>query len=372
MKPTDQAENLNKIIALAASKLPLLKCKEYYALLSELGSPAAILGYRGALCAPLLVALESEEFRVRCEEEVLELQRRGIQILALGGDGYPALLSLIYQPPPVIYYRGSSEVFQSDKARIAMVGSRKADVFGCDLARSYAAYLASRGGVIVSGLALGVDAYSHRGALDSKREGSTIAVLGSGLDNLYPRQNERLAAQIIERGGAVVSQFAAHEKPFPSNFLDRNRVIAGLCKYTVVIQAPRRSGSLATARYALEEGREVLVVPGAVNDPRYEGSNLLIQQGANVVLNEKDLEECMPEGSSLQANEGKSAASEPLSEERRAIIELLRENVKLHYDQLSQSITSGGLAAEILSLELEGKVKRLPGNFLILSANGGH
>jgi len=194
-------------------------------------------------------------------------------------NGFPALLKEIHNPPPTISYRG--ELAALVRPCVAIVGTRRATGNGLAIARSFAKELAAAGATIVSGLALGVDTAAHRGALEGK--GKTVAVLGNGIDWVYPRQNAALAEEIIKTGGAVISEYPAGEPSYPANFLARNRIVSGLSLGVIVIEAPERSGSLVTANFALEQNREVFVVPGPVNSENYAGSHSLLRAGARVV-----------------------------------------------------------------------------------------
>ncbi len=198
---------------------------------------------------------------------------------------YPHLLLETAGHPAEIHVRG--ELPAQNELCIAIVGTRKATREGKALAYTCAEELAKRGFVIVSGLALGVDGAAHDGALAAN--GKTIAVLANGLDSIYPRQHEHLAELILENGGGIISEYPDDSPSFPSQFLERNRIVSGLCIATVVIEAPLRSGSISTARNAIEQGREVFVFPGAVNHTNYQGSHRLLRDGARLVTGYKDI-----------------------------------------------------------------------------------
>jgi|GEM_PF-4267676 len=202
---------------------------------------------------------------------------------------YPQLLIQSYAPPLVLFVRGE---LADNKARhapcLAMVGARKAQPRILAFVERIAEALAERDVVVVSGLAYGVDAAAHRGAL-AAQGGKTIAVLGTPLNRIYPAAHLGLAEQIVAQGGALISQFASCERTYPSNFLERNRIIAGMCSGTFVAQAGERSGSLATARFALEENRDVMALPGDAIDESFAGTNKLIQSGATLVTCAQDI-----------------------------------------------------------------------------------
>jgi DNA processing protein len=207
------------------------------------------------------------------------LNELGIKLLFPSDAAYPPLLREIPWPPHALYVLGEPPV--PTAVGIAVVGTRKATEDGRDLARRFAADIARAGHVVVSGLAFGIDAAAHAGCLDAG--GRTIAVLANGLDTVYPRTNERLARRILENGGAIVSEYPPGAPPLPYRFLERNRLVSGLANGIVIIEAPERSGSLATARFALEQNRDVFVVPGPAGHPNFKGSHDLIRAGAELV-----------------------------------------------------------------------------------------
>lgn len=211
---------------------------------------------------------------------------------------FPFLLKEIPDPPRKIFVLGNLPGQESIK--IALVGTRKATEAGKTVAKEIARELASLGIVIVSGLAMGIDTAAHEGALESN--GLTIAVLANGLDKIYPAQNENLAKNIILSNGALITEYPENTPSFPSQFLERNRIISGLCHAVIIIEAPERSGSLATARFAAEQGREVLVFPGPINNENYKGSHKLIRDGARLVASFKDILEDLNIGTSNVPN----------------------------------------------------------------------
>ncbi len=208
-----------------------------------------------------------------------------INTVSLGDETYPLLLRETKGAPIKMFYRG---ILPSAKEpTIAIVGTRKATEEGKIVASKISEELSREGFTVISGLAMGIDSAAHLGALKTK--GKTIAVLANGLKSVYPALNERLASDILENGGSLISEYQPEEPPYQSRFLERNRIIAGLSVATVVIEAPIKSGALTTARFAAEEGRDVFVVPGRVRDKNYEGSHLLIRNGARLVSSSKDI-----------------------------------------------------------------------------------
>lgn len=213
--------------------------------------------------------------------------------IAFNDSGFPFLLKQIQNPPEQLFILGeipgnpSQENPNDEQIKIAIVGTRKATTTGKILARNLAKNLSKHGIIIVSGLAMGIDTAAHEGCLESK--GKTIAVLANGLNKIYPAQNENLAKKIISTGGALISEYPIGTPSLPHQFLERNRIVSGLCTATIVIEAPERSGSLATARNALEQGREVFVIPGPADHPNYKGSHQLIRDGARLITSVKDI-----------------------------------------------------------------------------------
>lgn len=240
-------------------------------LLEHFGSAAGIIK-AGA------IAVREVDFR----REMSRSEKQGIKIITMLDEGYPALLKQIYDPPLVLYVMGD---LQFDTA-VGIVGSRRASFYGLSSAQRLAAGLAASGITVISGLARGVDTAAHRGALGSK--GNTIAVLGSGLNNIYPPENEELAYSIAG-SGAVISEFPLDTGPFPHNFPRRNRIISGLSMGIVVVEAAENSGALITADFALEQGREVFALPGEANSSTSYGTNNLIKQGAKLVTDVEDI-----------------------------------------------------------------------------------
>jgi len=213
---------------------------------------------------------------------------KSIRKITPENPAYPFLLKQISDPPKQLYVLGNlPEDSPAASPRLAIVGTRKATPNGCLLAKTIAKELTEAGCTIVSGLAMGIDTAAHEGVVAAK--GKTIAVLGNGLNKIYPSQNKNLAEKILELGGAIISEYAPDEPAFPSNFLARNRIVSGLCIGTIVIEAPERSGSLVTARLALEQNREVFMIPGPANHQNYSGSHRLIREGARLAVSAEEI-----------------------------------------------------------------------------------
>ncbi|MGH7398241.1 MAG: DNA-processing protein DprA [Candidatus Rokuibacteriota bacterium] len=272
---------------------------------------------------------------------------------------YPALLREVPAAPERLHVRG--RLVDADALAVAVVGSRRATSYGLDVADLLAADLAARGVTIVSGLARGIDSAAHRGAL--RVGGRTIAVLGSGLDVIYPPEHRRLAAEIVERG-ALVSQFEPGMPPLPQNFPARNQVIAAMSLAVVVVEAAERSGSLITARLAAELGREVLAVPGRITAPESRGANRLIQDGAAVATGWEDVVAVLPERwkACLRDAPAPAAPAAPAPPEAHHVLGLLGEDpVDIDHVIEGSGLSAGRVSAALLELELEGRVRQIEG-----------
>lgn len=258
--------------------------------------------------------LEAVKGAIDVDESFRELETRGVRLILQSDAEYPPLLREIAHPPFGIYIRGTLP--PTNTTSCAIVGTRKATEDGREIARAFAQALTRKGIVITSGLALGIDSEAHRGCLEE--HGATVAVLASGLDSIYPKYHTRLAEEIVSSGGALVSEYPLHSPTYPSRFLERNRIVSGLSRGTLVIEAPSRSGSLATARFALDQNRDVFVVPGSIAHINFRGSHELIRKGATLTTEpEQILEEW---GMSDSAN----STAQFASEEEKRIMEFLQ------------------------------------------------
>lgn len=286
-------------------------------------------------------------------------ERAGARLLLVEDDEYPAQLRVIPSPPSFLMVQGALRV--EDALALAIVGSRHATPYGMQVAERLASDLAARGVTIVSGLARGIDTAAHRGALSAG--GRTIAVLGSGVDVVYPAENRKLLSRVRECG-AVVSQFPMGTAALAGHFPIRNRTIAGLAVGTIVVEAAERSGALITAGYAGELGREVFAVPGAVTSEMSRGTHRLIQDGATLVQGWEDVVAELPETWRSCLREpvvARASAPAPEGDEGRLLHLLGGEPV--HIDQLIErsGVSSGRTAGLLLMLELKGWVRQLPG-----------
>lgn len=287
-------------------------------------------------------------------------------ILTLADPRYPALLAEIGDPPPLLFVRGSIEALANPQ--LAMVGSRNPSPLGRESAEAFARHLARAGLGICSGLALGIDAASHEGCLAGG--GQTVAVSGTGLDRVYPARHRDLAHAIVEHGGALVSEFAPDTPPLPGNFPKRNRIISGLSLGTLVVEAALRSGSLITARSALEQGREVFAIPGSIHNPLARGCHRLIREGAKLVETAGDiLEELAPQLRGLLAAAHEVQASAPTEAVLDAEYRQLLAYVGYEPTSVDTLVARSGLTAEAVSsmlllLELEDYVASTDGGYL--------
>lgn len=275
---------------------------------------------------------------------------RSARRIARRDESYPSLLAAIHDPPPRLYLRGEGGAVD-DLARpaVALVGARACSAYGRSVARSLARELAAAGLVVVSGLARGIDGEAHRGALDAG--GTTVAVLGCGVDRDYPAAHAELARRIAA-SGLVVSEYEPGVEPAPWRFPARNRIIAGLCRATVVVEARERSGALITADFALEEGRDVFAVPGEITSALSAGTNALLRLGATPATCAADILE-------LYGLETASVAPRALGEEAEAVLARLADGA-LTADELVRvaGIDSGRAAAALTELELAGRVSQ--------------
>ncbi len=219
------------------------------------------------------------------------MEKNNIDIISINDENYPQILKKIYDPPISIYIKGNKSIL--NEKSVAIVGCRQASDYGKSAAKYFAYNLSKNQVNIVSGLAKGVDSYAHIGSICAystrEKSGKTIAVIGNGLDTVYPKENEYLAKEIIKKGGAIISEYPLGTKPEKINFPARNRIISGMCNSLIVIEAKKKSGTLITVDFALEQGREVYVVPGNIDSYNSVGTNELIKQGANVATNYKDI-----------------------------------------------------------------------------------
>src|SRR5579863_7948911 len=358
---------------LALALTPGLGARMAGKLLKEFGSPEAIFDASlTALEAQRLPAAVAQEIHDRrplslAAKELAQVQALGCRLLTWDEPEYPARLREIYDPPPLLYVLGDVELLS--RHLISIVGSRRPTPYGNQIAERLSRDLADRGLVVTSGLARGIDACAHRGALSSAT-GKTIGVLGCGIDVVYPKENKKIFAEIQQRG-AIVSEFPLGTFPAPQNFPIRNRLIAGMALGVVVVEGAQYSGSLITARLAMEFGREVYGVPGNVTQPSSFGPNSLIKQGAKLVTGWEDVVEELPTSvraelmpvENATSEERASLVEESLAPTVRPLYALLSMDEARHVDVLVErsGLTSSEVLAALFDLELKTVVRQLPG-----------
>ncbi|WP_049723007.1 DNA-processing protein DprA [Gilvimarinus polysaccharolyticus] len=353
-------------------RLPGLGSTTYTRLYQHFGSASAIYSAKAAAlrpwldpaCVQLLQTLRDNPQHewhqaVTAELEWLAAQPE-VHPVIWGSADYPRLLAQVASAPAILYVRGALDVLELPQ--LAIVGSRNPSAAGRTNAHDFAQYLAAGGFAITSGLALGIDACAHRGALDAG--GVTIAVLGTGIDRVYPARHRDLAAEIVNNGGAVVSEFPLGTGSVANNFPRRNRIISGLSLGTLVAEAAVKSGSLITARYALEQEREVFAIPGSIHNPMAKGCHELIKRGAKLVESAADIVEELGGALAFKSQQVTPSQTPPtLADADQQLLELLGYD-PVTLDTLCQrsGTEPGVLAVQLMTLELEG----------LITQNGSH
>jgi len=316
-------------------------------------------------CTPgIIKAITDKATRKELPRMMKNIAENDIDVMTIKDSSYPEELKNIPDPPVVLYYRGK---LVKEEIRIAVVGSRRATFYGLDMAKRLSAELAQKGVTVVSGMARGIDSEAHKGALEAG--GRTIAVFGCGVDITYPPENVRLKEQIV-KSGAVISEYLPGTPPVPINFPARNRIISGLSRGVVVVEAGEKSGSLITADFALEQGRDVFAIPGNIDSKNSRGTNRLIKDGAKIVTNADDImEELRIEYKNQNIIENKdNLKTRLLDANERTIAQRLAKGVA-HIDVIARDCgIDVQLAASILfMLELGGFVEQLPGKYYKLA-----
>ncbi len=358
---------------LALALTPGLGARTAGKLLREFGSPDAIFSASltaleaQRLPAAVAQALHSRRPLSDAAKELAQVQATGRRLLTWDEPEYPARLREIYDPPPLLYVRGNIELL--NRHLISVVGARRPTPYGNQMAERISKDLADRGLVISSGLARGIDASAHKGALNSAT-GATIGVLGCGIDVVYPKENRKIFEQMEQRG-AIISEFPIGTFPAPQNFPIRNRIIAGMALGVVVVEGAQYSGSLITARLAMEFGREVFGVPGHVTQPSSFGPNQLIKQGAKLVTGWEDVVEELPTPvraelmpvESVSHEERAALVEGSLSPIERPLYALLSLDEARHVDELVElsGLTSSEVLAALFDMELKSVIRQLPG-----------
>ena len=299
----------------------------------------------------------NERSQISPADELFRLQSEKTFLITLADEEYPSLLKQIYDPPAVLFIRGTLP--DKNRKHIAIVGTRHPTRYGIQSTNTIVEPLANSGAVIVSGLAYGIDATAHKATL--KQNGITVAVLGSGVDqtSIYPSGNRNLASEIISNGGAIISEFPIGTSPFKSHFPLRNRVIAGLCQTTIIIEAAQKSGSLITARAALEDGREVYAVPGPIDSLLSEGPNNLLKMGAAPVTCAADIMEVKEVRSTVFSYEPRNET------ERQLLAKISHEPIHVDELMMQANLAIDVTNSTITLLEIKGVVRHVGGRYYI-------
>jgi DNA processing protein len=308
--------------------------------------------------------------KVDLDEELKRIEKAAVLVVTRDDPEYPKNLREVYDPPIVLYVRGT--LSERDALAIAVVGSRRTTLYGQDMARKLAYQLGRVGVTVVSGLARGIDTAAHTGTLQAK--GRTVAVIGCGIDIMYPAENEKLANEIVEKGGAVVTEFPFGVKPDKQNFPMRNRIISGWSIGTVVVEANLKSGALITANQAAEQGRQVFAVPGRADSILSRGTNKLIKDGAKLTEDVEDIlgefEYLLPKKATEQAEAtsggGGTKPALVLTEmEEKVMAQLGREETAIDEVIRASGLTTACVSATLLSLEMKRLVRQLPGKLYV-------
>jgi DNA processing protein len=320
------------------------------------------------------IAATRDKFNTSAELELAD--KLGVWLINLDDERYPSLLKRIYDPPPVLYIKGT--LTPSDNLSISIVGSRRCSLYGQEQSSQFAHFLSSAGFTICSGMARGIDTAAHQGALSAG--GRTIAVQGCGLANIFPPENKKLF-ELIADSGACISELPLQYEPLAENFPPRNRIIAGLSLGTIVVEAAPKSGALITATAALENNREVMAVPGKIDSPLSRGAHQLIKQGAKLVESVEDVMEALGYiGERLQSHVTAAAAKaserieKPLFDVSQLNLSVAEKTIydcltkePLHIEQIiaGTNLPPGGINAGLISLRLKGLIRQLPGSLFL-------
>jgi len=365
------AEDVSDWIAL--NMIPGVGGATYRRLLNFFGSPGAALraslrdlnrirGLTPAVCQSIV----DQRDKVSIDREMEMIQQRGCKIITIHDESYPPNLKAIYDPPQVLYVRG--DLLPADSMAVSIVGTRSASPYGKMVAEQLSGHLAAKGITVISGMAYGIDTAAHKGCLNAG--GRTIAVLGNGLSVVYPARNMKLMEEAIQ-SGALISEFPMGMRPLRNNFPRRNRVISGLSLGTMVVEAPKRSGALITADFALEQGREVFAVPGQIFSEMSGGTHDLIKQGAKLVESVEDIIEELPSYALQPVTEEEFKVEEErmeiqLSTDEKAVWKFIGSS-QIHIDDISRQakLPSYKVSAALVMLELKGLVQQSAGKMFM-------
>jgi len=320
------------------------------------------------------IAASRDKFDVTGELKLAE--KLGVWLINLNDERYPVVLKRIYDPPPVLYVKGT--LTRQDNLCISIVGTRRCSLYGQEQASRLAHFLSSAGFTICSGMARGIDTTAHQGALSAG--GRTIAVQGCGLANIFPPENKKLF-ELIAQSGACISELPLQYEPLSENFPPRNRIIAGLSLGTIVVEAPLNSGAMITARAAMEYNREVMAVPGKIDSPLSKGTHKLIKEGAKLIESVEDVMEALGYIGEQLTEHVSEAAQKAAEKKEKPLFEIrelkLSGDEKMIYDYLHKEpshieqiimdtqLTPGSVNAGLISLRLKGLIKQLPGSLFV-------
>jgi DNA processing protein len=347
------------------SKLPHLGPRTSWQLVEHFGSPEKVLSASPQVLSRIpglgekgITSITHQAHNIEIDKDLKRIEKLGIEVISFKDSRYPINLKTIFDPPFLLYLRGTLE--KEDTNALAIVGTRRATVYGKLIARRLARDLAREGITMVSGMARGIDTEAHRGALEAG--GRTIAILGCGVDIVYPPENRGLMDEIIKKG-AVISEFSLGEEPDAPHFPQRNRIISGLSKGVLVVEAPLKSGALITANFALDQGRDVFAIPGNINSPNSHGTNQLIKEGAKLVESVEDVLEELNFSELAQLKKEKIKNKNPsLSPEESKIFNLLKDEPS-HIDLLVKlsRFPASKVGELLMRLQIKSLVRELPG-----------
>lgn len=384
MTTSDQTVAEDSLAWLAMALTPTLGPRRILDAMRQLERPAALFSLSLTELESLSISASAAQFlfdgkgRQAAEQQQLRATESGAQILCFSDELYPERLREIYDPPPVLWVRGEARLLSLPS--IAVVGTRHPTPYGSGMAEMLARDLALRGVLILSGMARGVDTAAHKGALAAQRP--TAAIWGTGIDVVYPKENRKLADDILATGGVIASELPLGTFPAPQNFPRRNRILSGLSVGVLVVEASEHSGTRVTARCALEQGRDVYAVPGNVTSKGSWTPNTLIKQGAQLTASWEDVWEALPSQVRLQLESTQGSASnsaaaasllpEPvLGPQEAMVLELLQPDAALQLDEILEKLdtqmTSSEVFTALFELEMAGRVRKLPGSSYVLS-----
>lgn len=374
---TNSTPTLSTLLAVL---LPRLGVRRYWSLMDMFGSPEAMLtsdtetipldAQARSLIKDYQQQGSSSQLMQSAQRVIAQVDEQQGHIISIDSTDYPVLLKAIFDPPPLLYVKGNAANLALPQ--LAIVGSRHASHQGLQNTRMFSQHLAQGGFIITSGLALGVDGAAHQAVLSSEAEhrGKTIAVMATGIDCIYPKQHGYIAEQIVAEGGTLVTEFPPCSPPKANHFPRRNRIISGLSLGVLVIEAAIKSGSLITARCALDQGREVFAIPGSIHNPRNKGCHLLIKDGATLVESSQDIIEHLTgliahlrHDLPRSCHTGNAVATpqmpKPLDASEQQIMEHLGFE-PMSIDQLIQStqLSSQAVTTRLMNLQLKGRIKK--------------